>query len=95
MGFFTIGLSDHSDFGLRLSKDMSGVIEHVDADSSADIQGLKRLDQIFCIDQKNVLEEDAKVIRAMLDDATNSNLSHLEIGVIRPKKFALSQRKSS
>ena len=85
--------SKTSDFGLKLSKDMNGVIERVEKGSSADLQGLKNHEQIFCINGKNVLGEDAEATIGMLDDVTKSNLLHLQIGVLRPKKSDLSQRK--
>ena len=72
---------------------MNAAIERVEEGSSGDLQGLKQHDQIFCIDGKNVLGVDAKVSSSLLDDATRSNRLHLEIGVLRPKKFDLSPRK--
>ena len=85
--------SKTSDFGLKLSKDINGVIERVEKGSSADLQGLKKHDQLFCINGKNILGEDSEVTIGMLDDATKSNLLHVQIGVLRPNNFDLSQGK--
>ena len=78
---------------MKLSKDMNAVIEYVEKGSSGDLQGLKQHDQIFSINGKNVLGEDAKATIAMLDDVTKSNRLHLQIGVLKPKNFDWSQRK--
>ena len=68
-------------FGLNLF--LSGKIMSVVKDSSADVNGLKKLEQIFSINKRNVLGEDGVFMENML----KASHSSVEIGVLRPDEY--------
>ena len=60
-----------------------GMIRDIQTGSSADLQGLKQNDQIFSINNINVIAEDNTELERLLKDSGSS----VEIGVVRPKTF--------
>ena len=66
-----------------------GRIRDIDAGSSADKQGLKRLDCIFAINNINCIGEDGAEMERLVKDSGSS----VKIGLLGPKKFDTNRSK--